>query len=214
MSYEIKSESANMLHVKADKENRVALLLHGYGGFKEEMLPLGQGLTNHGISSTIIDLPGHGMSDEVFNYGSFKRSVDQELANMPDDGIIVGHSLGALIASNKDRRSVLISPPLELYFGGEKRELLKVLRVRNVKEESYFSGLRSVLENIDIELKKVDSYLVYGEKDLRTVLDYAKKAKQSGARTQMIRSADHLSILESLDLPDVVGNWINGVDDE
>jgi len=210
VSFEVDSSNEYRIIVKPDKKTRMALILHGYGGSKEEMLPLGLGLAKKEISSTIIDLPGHGMRDEFFTFEAVQRSVALELKSMPDECVIIGHSLGAIIASGEDRRAVLISPPLQLYFEGAKRELLKVLRVRNVKEETYFSGLKSILRKIDFQLKNGSSYVVYGDNDLRTVIDYADKARDSGVETRVITDCNHLDILNSYDLPEVVGDWING----
>ncbi len=211
MSFKVKRDSEHRIFIKTEKKDKVALILHGYGGSKEEMLPLGIDLAKREIGSTIIDLPGHGGRDELFTYEAFQRSIALELKCIPDECVVVGHSLGALMASKEDRRAVLISPPMELYFEGAKRELLKALRVRNVKEETYFSGLKSVLGKIDFQLKKDSSCIVYGENDLSTVIDYAKKARESGVETHMIQNSGHLDILDSAELAEVVGNWINGV---
>lgn len=78
------------------------VLLHGLGSRREDWFPTARILARrHRV--TLVDLPGHGMAGmpEPFSLERATVSLDRSLAELPDGPVIlVGHSLGGLIAAS------------------------------------------------------------------------------------------------------------------
>ena len=79
------------------------VLLHGLGSRREDWLATARILARqHRV--TLMDLPGHGEADmpEPFSLERATVSLDRALAGLPDGPVVlVGHSLGGLIAANE-----------------------------------------------------------------------------------------------------------------
>jgi len=79
------------------------VLLHGLGSRREDWFPTARVLARqHRV--TLVDLPGHGVADmpEPFSLERATASLDRSLAELPDGPVIlVGHSLGGLIAASE-----------------------------------------------------------------------------------------------------------------
>jgi pimeloyl-ACP methyl ester carboxylesterase len=83
-----------------------ALLLHGYGGSKEAMMASAIYFRALGMNVIIPDLFGHGESTEAFVFATKEHGILNELLAEPllnqtnNPTVVVGHSMGALTASN------------------------------------------------------------------------------------------------------------------
>jgi pimeloyl-ACP methyl ester carboxylesterase len=79
------------------------VLLHGLGSRREDWLPTARILARrHRV--TLVDLPGHGEADmpEPFSLERATLALDRSLAEVPGGPVIlVGHSLGGLIAASE-----------------------------------------------------------------------------------------------------------------
>jgi pimeloyl-ACP methyl ester carboxylesterase len=79
------------------------VLLHGLGSRREDWLATARLLASrHRV--TLVDLPGHGLSDmpEPFSLDRATTALDRSLAQLPDGPVVlVGHSLGGLIAASE-----------------------------------------------------------------------------------------------------------------
>lgn len=79
------------------------VLLHGLGSRREDWLPTARILARrHRV--TLVDLPGHGGADmpEPFSLERATLALDRLLAEVPGGPVIlVGHSLGGLIAASE-----------------------------------------------------------------------------------------------------------------
>ena len=92
-----------------------ALLVHGLNSNKEFMQTLAMALTDAGLETYVIDLPGHGDSRERFTYTKSLRAVEGVLDTLGGDPIVIGHSMGGavlvdLAASRQFREILLLSP--------------------------------------------------------------------------------------------------------
>lgn len=79
------------------------VLLHGLGSRREDWFPTARILARH-HRVTLVDLPGHGVAEmpEPFSLERATVSLDRSLAELPDESVIlVGHSLGGLIAASE-----------------------------------------------------------------------------------------------------------------
>lgn len=79
------------------------VLLHGLGSRREDWLATARLLApRHRV--TLVDLPGHGLADmpEPFSLDRATTALDRSLAQLPDGPVVlVGHSLGGLIAASE-----------------------------------------------------------------------------------------------------------------
>lgn len=103
-----------------------AVLIHGYGGCKEQMLGLAARLSESGFAALCLDLRGHGEHPAPLG-GGFILDVEAGLSRLRSAGrtIAVGHSLGGRLAlmSSADV-TVAISPALPVRPSEEGRQML------------------------------------------------------------------------------------------
>lgn len=92
------------------------LLVHGLDSNKGFMQLLAMALTDGGFETWIIDLPGHGDSQGAFGSEASVRAIGRTLDSLPDETVVIGHSLGAALAADLAIRrpipaAILLSPP-------------------------------------------------------------------------------------------------------
>lgn len=220
--------------VSGKKALKKGIIIHGYGGNKEEMFGLALNLAeNKGLKLLVFDLPGHGsLSDARFNLDS---SIDRikkviKLLNLDchsegpqtteeseteilrhvvpqDDIFFIGHSIGArlgLIAGLKN--GVLISMPGEAFFEGNRKQLIRTLRVRRVNENPLFSGLREIILK---EIKLGDNnLLLLADQDLQSVKDLYADLEKRGLAYKTIKGSSHLDIISSHLTLNLTKKWL------
>lgn len=117
-----------------------AVVIHGYGGSKEEQLGLAYRAAETGLKTCSIDLRGHGENKVTFDE---KVILDVETAIQyckPFGKVTaIGHSLGGRLAliSSADY-SIGISPAISISFGEKTQKILRDLRDYRVYQT--FSG--------------------------------------------------------------------------
>lgn len=189
------------------------LILHGYGGCKEEMLPLSVFMAARGIPALAIDLPGHGETGGLFDYKTtigclsyWQNYLGREIV------AAVGHSVGGRLAlASPFSRNVAISPPLSAFFVGNKREMIRLLRPKQVKESAPFSGLREILDTLGKTLpadpgKK--GLLLFAQQDLPVVKEAAAAASPRCYEIKEIKHCHHQDILTAPQTLEVVWSWL------
>jgi len=195
--------------IEPDSPKGTVLLLHGYGGSKEEMLPLAYRLALAGWAGLAIDLPGHGQNKEIFNYEKAMELLEKVMVGRYGPRAIVGHSIGGRLALKQKLPTVAISPPRALEFTGSRSEMLKVLRPTRVREEKPYSGLRAILRKLIGDYGEgVASITIYGGHDLKTVKDFANSRRELGKEVMMIKGAGHLDIISAEGVLKAVPAWI------
>ena len=106
------------------------LVVHGLDVSKEVMQIISAALADGGFEVYAIDLPGHGDSAARFDTAIAEEAIQNALAQIGDQSIVLGHSLGAgllldLAADRHFSTMVLLSPPpLPLAGIGAKRTLV------------------------------------------------------------------------------------------
>lgn len=103
-----------------------AILIHGYGGCKEQMLGLAVRLSESGFAALCLDLRGHGEHPAPLD-GGLILDVEAGISRLRRAGrtIAVGHSLGGRLSlmSSADV-AVAISPALPVRPSAEGRQML------------------------------------------------------------------------------------------
>jgi len=92
------------------------LVVHGLDVSKEVMQFISAALADGGFEVYAIDLPGHGDSPAPFDTALAEQAIRNALAQIGDDSIVLGHSLGAgllldLSGDHYFSAMVLLSPP-------------------------------------------------------------------------------------------------------
>lgn len=152
-----------------------AVVCHGYGGLKEQMLGVAVAVAEKGTAALAIDLCGHGenlapigpaMRDEVEAAVAFVRRFGKTA--------VIGHSLGGRLAlmSSADVM-VAMSPSVMTQMSPQGKWMFENLPSPGVREP--YTGY--VLELLE-KLGPVPSHgrpclLLYSERDIQTLLDGA-----------------------------------------
>jgi pimeloyl-ACP methyl ester carboxylesterase len=112
------------------------LMLHGYGGNKEEMIGLGFRLAEVGYACTAIDMRGHGENTHPYD-GHLLDDAERVLALLPGPGrrVALGHSLGGRLAllTRADAR-IGVSPAVAQHYSDATRALINSMRQQKVRE--------------------------------------------------------------------------------
>ena len=174
-----------------------AVIIHGYGGSKEEQLGLAYRVAEAGLKTFVIDLRGHGENmlslDEkvlfdVENVIKYCKSLGKTVA--------IGHSLGGRLAliSSADF-AIGISPALNKIFGEETQKILTNVRGYRVKE--VFSGkFLEILQklprvNFNDDMKKT---IIYGSRDIPEIVNSCNSFKNGNSSVIEIENAMHSDI--------------------
>lgn len=152
-----------------------AVVCHGYGGSKDQMLGIAAAVAERGMAALAIDLCGHGenlapigpaMRDEVEAAVAFVRRFGKTA--------VIGHSLGGRLAlmSSADVM-VAMSPSVMMQMSPQGKWMFENLPSPGVREP--YTGY--VLELLE-KLGPVPSHgrpclLLYAERDIQTLLDGA-----------------------------------------
>ncbi|ACA59839.1 alpha/beta hydrolase [Candidatus Desulforudis audaxviator] len=188
-----------------------AVVLHGYGGCKEEVLGLGLAVAAAGFTACVPDLPGHGEHLETLT----GESIERFTANVKNAGFVaaVGHSLGGRMALALGIKPLcLLSVPLQARFDGRKSELLRVLRARRVREPKPFAGLEEALAALGDSRPGPPVLLLHAARDLPTCLEAAVRAKDAGWTVIAVRGIGHTDIISAPEAVAAVTAWFKGVD--
>jgi 3-oxoadipate enol-lactonase len=107
-------------------------LVHGLGSRAEHWLPMARILAkSHRV--VLVDLPGHGVSPmpEPFSLERAVESLDQALAEESEPIVLVGHSVGGLVAAaealahpSRVRALVLVETALRPQVDGRERDAM------------------------------------------------------------------------------------------
>jgi dienelactone hydrolase len=152
-----------------------AVVCHGYGGLKEQMLGIAVAIAEKGIAALAIDLCGHG--ENLAPIGPAMRDeLEAAIALVRRFGktAVIGHSLGGRLAlmSSADVM-VAMSPSVMMQMSPQGKWMFENLPSPGVREP--YTGY--VLELLE-KLGPVPSHvrpclLLYSERDIQTLLDGA-----------------------------------------
>ena len=173
------------------------VVIHGYGGCKEEQLGFAWRIAEVGLKTSIIDLRGHGehtlpLDENVLQ--DVETSI--EYCRMSGKVVCAGHSLGGRLGliSSADY-AVGISPALRTAYSAETRQIIESMRGYRVRESS--SGINfDILKNVPVPASpdRSRSLLLFGSGDVPEIMATCRELAANGAPVVEIHRALHNDI--------------------
>jgi len=152
-----------------------AVVVHGYGASKREMLGVATALAEKRIAALAIDLCGHG--ENRFAIGAAMRGeVDAAVAYARRFGkvAVVGHSLGGRLAlMSQADLMVAMSPSVMVQMSPQGKWMFENLPAPGIREP-YSGYVLELLEALGpVPPHDRECLLLYSERDLQALLDGA-----------------------------------------
>jgi len=174
-----------------------AVLVHGYGGCKEELLGLAWRIALIGVHAVTIDLRGHGENELLFDE-KIINDVQAAVSCYKTLGkvIAIGHSLGGRLClqSNADY-SIGISPALPQTYSEATQQFIAQMRAHRVREARpgvNFEILRSLptwnQPNSPI------AAIVYASRDVPEIKIECERLKKEGGWINQMENTNHADI--------------------
>ena len=153
-----KYKNININYIRyGNPNNQAVVLLHGWGQNIEMMKPVGDRLTDNDV--IIIDLPGHGKSDEPREVWQLKGcvSMSHELLSSLNIQIpiLIGHSFGGKISllyasTYSVKKLILFGSPFKV------KKNPQSLKVRTLKKLKTLPGLNKLAETMKNHMGSTD----------------------------------------------------------
>ena len=173
------------------------LIIHGYGGCKEEILGLSNRIAETGFTVYTVDQRGHGENQYLLD-NTIVNEIEMEIQFCRKFGkvVAIGHSSGGRLAltSSADFK-IGISPALAVEYGTKTRELLDNLRQYRVHEK--YPGVNyDILRYLPIWQSDYSnsSMIIYGSKDVPEIISQCKILLEQGNNIFEIKNALHNDI--------------------
>jgi hypothetical protein len=172
------------------------LVIHGYGGCKEEILGLAMRIAEVRLTVCVIDQLGHGENelalseqilDEIEAAIKFCRKFGKAAA-------VVHSSGGRFSLFCSADFTIGISPALASDYGAKTRELLDNLRSYRVKER--YAGINyTILKSLPLwTMKQQSSMILFGSRDVPEIKAACERLQGSYTNIFMINGALHNDI--------------------
>lgn len=194
----IEKDEIKVPSIVIEPENPIgcAVVVHGYGGCKEEQLGLAARISGANILTCTIDLRGHGENPNPLNE---KTLADVNLAadfckNFGKTAV-VGHSLGGRLALlSKSEYKIGIAPALCEHFCEDTRCNLEMCFSKRVVDDAKedFLEIFYKLPMWDENLEKANAYVLYAQDDIPEIKANCQKQKKFQA--EQIDEAGHSDI--------------------
>ncbi|MGA0612070.1 alpha/beta fold hydrolase [Caldimonas sp. KR1-144] len=212
---------------EADTAGPPVLLLHGWGGAAQQMLPIARALAAAGARPWLLDWPAHGRSSGWrASLPQFVRVLDYLLARLADElgstPAVAAHSLGALAAAAAAGRGAPVSrlvllapsPPPEPVLRGFARGVglddAAQRRLRRHIEAS--EGL--LLDGFEPQRLgqrlALPTLIVHDRDDRMAPLEVSRRlaAHAAGAELLVTESLGHLRLLEHAGVAETVRDFV------
>ena len=174
-----------------------AVVVHGYGGCKEEQLGLAWRVAEIGLTTCAIDHRGHGehklpldedVLQDVETAIKYCRSIGKVAA--------LGHSSGGRLCliSSADF-AIGISPALETTYSAETERIINAMRGYRVRES--FSGVNfELLKKLPVpqSIDNARTLMLFGSRDVPEIVSSCKELKAKGNHVIEIDQALHNDI--------------------
>ncbi len=177
-----------------DAPKGAAVIAHGYGGCKEELLGLAWRVAEQGLAACAIDLRGHGEHQRTMD-DEFLADMESAIRHCRSYGkvVAIGHSLGGRLALLSDAdHAIAISPPLDPDYCARTQDLLHKVRSYRVKQErpgavfDYLRGLPATQTDVSGR-----TLIIYGSRDVAEIVDSCNALRSKGGNVLRIEEARH-----------------------
>lgn len=172
-----------------DNFKGAAVIIHGYGGSKEEELGLAYRVAEAGFKTFAIDFRGHG-ENALYLDENIVLDLETVIKYCKTFGKVaaIGHSLGGRIAlTSSADYAIGISPAVTTAFNEQTINLLKTLRYYRVIQKSEESLMKINKEipvfNFNDDNKRA---IIYGSKDIPEIVSECKKYKAKAKNSEII----------------------------
>ena len=178
--------------LKPSNSKGAVVVVHGYGGFKEETLGLAWRIAEKGFTTGAIDLRGHG--EHMLNLDeNILSDLEAAISHFRCYGKVtaMGHSLGGRLSliSSADY-AIGISPALGKTFSTQTEEMIKELRDYRVNGSS--CSLFQILNELPLyQFKNENAFIIYGSRDIDEVSSECNKLESVGMDVVQIEEALH-----------------------
>jgi pimeloyl-ACP methyl ester carboxylesterase len=189
---------SNIPCIKIENPKAMAnlVIIHGYGGCKEEQLGMAWRLAEMGFSAGVVDLRGHGehelpLTNEIY------QDVEDIISQFKTTGrvVAIGHSLGGRLAlvSSADF-AIGISPAVLNSYSEETKNLLRLMRHYRVKDNN-FGVLFEVLASLpDWQFDQRKHAIIYGSRDVPEIVESCRTLAKNWEPIEEIKDAVHSDI--------------------
>jgi len=214
------------LHVSATTfgDGPPAMLLHGWGGSANDMLPLAWAFARAGWRSVVFDMPGHGRSPgRESSLVEFLRAMRLVAGALGQPEIIVGHSFGGAAAvfgitelCLPVRAAVLVSPaPGPAYYVDQ------FVRAVGLPAARTDGMVRELVERVGRPMESLDALvaaraatvpalIVHDPRDREVSFEFAEQMRDAwrGSRLVPAPSLGHKRILRDATTIDIAVDFI------
>lgn len=171
------------------------VLVHGYGGLKEEMMGMAWRIAEKGFTVGAIDLRGHGEHQMDLDENII-LDLETAISHFRHFGKVtaVGHSLGGRLSLISSANYVVgISPALGRIFSPQTQELLGKLRDYRVRKSN--CTVFKILKDLPpFQFDEDKSLVVYGSRDVPEIMSKCSKLKSGSVQVVQIEKALHNDI--------------------
>ena len=174
--------------IKPTVSRGAAVIVHGYGGSKEEQLGLAWRIAEIGITACAIDLRGHG-EHKLPLYLPVMLDVEAAIEYCRPFGKVaaIGHSMGGRLCllSSADF-AIGISPAIAAEFSPETERLVKTMRSYRARE--FFPGANfDMLRKLPVpqSLDRGRTLVLFGSRDIPEIVSACKELKKEGLAVEI-----------------------------
>ena len=181
--------------IRPKNPHGAAVIVHGYGGSKEEMLGLGFRVAESGLAACVIDTRGHGEHTLPLD-GAIGEDLDTAIQFCRPFGKItaIGHSLGGRLALLSDADNcIAISPSLSRNYSERTQETLKIMRSHRVRPPD-IATLLAIQEKLPVWDPGKDTkntLILVAGRDAPEIAEGCGTLEKSGVRVIRISGAMH-----------------------
>ncbi|HEY3273527.1 MAG TPA: alpha/beta fold hydrolase [Methanocella sp.] len=172
------------------------VIVHGYGGSKEEQLGLAWRVAETGLAACAIDMRGHGEHMLPFDINAHD-DVEAAIRHCRSYGkvIIIGHSLGGRLALLSSADAVIaLSPAICPTYGPSIHRIIEswCYKVREPSKASVFE----ILEKLPVwqPANGRPTAIIHGSRDMPEIRQGCIDLKSKGVRVTEIENALHNDI--------------------
>lgn len=165
-----------------DKILGAAIVIHGYGGSKEEQLGLAYRVSEIGLKTFVVDLRGHGENSQMLTINAFNDINElAESSSVYGKVTVIGHSLGGRLALISSANAAIgVSPAINRQFGETTLKKLATFRNYRVQQDS-LNTLNQMLRDLpQPDLTHANKkYVLYGTRDIPEIYNACRNLPQA-----------------------------------